>query len=146
MADSTNSNIADPLQAALNNVVDEFVQIELQRRQFGNRYTKKQAPNEPINDFQKSLVPFVRTMIKRTTNGFTYSGKENLSSKPTLFIGNHRDIALDALFLNYARYLEGFKTVRIAIGDNLLDGRFFEKLMRLNKSFVVYRNIKGIKA
>ena len=103
------------------------------------------SSSNSINDFQKSLVPFVRTMIKRTTNGFTYSGKENLSSKPTLFIGNHRDIALDALFLNYARYLEGFKTVRIAIGDNLLDGRFFEKLMRLNKSFVVYRNIKGIK-
>jgi hypothetical protein len=56
LADSTNSNIADPLQAALNNVVDEFVQIELQRRQFGNRYTKKQAPNEPINDFQSISI------------------------------------------------------------------------------------------
>ena len=112
---------------------------------FKYTFSRYFSSSNSINDFQKSLVPFVRTMINRTTNGFTYSGKENLSSKPTLFIGNHRDIALDALFLNYARYLEGFKTVRIAIGDNLLDGRFFEKLMRLNKSFVVYRNIKGIK-
>lgn len=112
---------------------------------FKYTFSRYFSASNSIIDFQNSLVPFVRTMIKRTTNGFTYSGKENLSSKPTLFIGNHRDIALDALFLNYARYLEGFKTVRIAIGDNLLDGRFFEKLMRLNKSFVVYRNIKGIK-
>ena len=41
--------------------------------------------------------------------------------------------------------MEGYKTVRIAIGNNLLDGGFSEKLMRLNKSFVVHRNIKGIK-
>jgi hypothetical protein len=47
--------------------------------------------------------------------------------------------------LNFARFVEGQKTVRIAIGDNLLDSGFFEKLMRLNKSFVVHRNIKGAK-
>ena len=35
--------------------------------------------------------------------------------------------------------------MRIAIGDNLLDGGFAENLMRLNKSFVVHRDIKGIK-
>ena len=35
--------------------------------------------------------------------------------------------------------------MRIAIGDNLLDGGFAEVLMRLNKSFIVHRNIKGVK-
>ena len=34
-------------------------------------------------------------MINKTTDGFTYSGVENLTEKPTLFIGNHRDISLD---------------------------------------------------
>ena len=84
-------------------------------------------------------------MIERTTDGFTYSGVENLNIKPTLYISNHRDIALDSLFLNFARYKEGMPTVRIAIGDNLLDSGFFEKIMKLNKSFVVHRNIKGAK-
>jgi hypothetical protein len=84
-------------------------------------------------------------MIDKTTDGFSYSGIENLTEKPTLFIGNHRDISLDPAFLNYLLYTQGLNTVRIAIGDNLLDDGYAETLMRLNKSFVVHRNIKGVK-
>ena len=84
-------------------------------------------------------------MVQNTTDGFSYSGLENLSDEPTLFIGNHRDISLDAAFLNYLLYLQKMKTVRIAIGDNLLDGSFAEVLMRLNKSFIVHREIQGAK-
>ena len=112
---------------------------------FKRTFTKSFKSSQTIEEFQKNLVPFVERMIYRTTKKFTYSGIENLSSKSTLYVSNHRDIALDSLFLNYVRFLEGYKTVRIAIGNNLLDGGFFEKLMRLNKSFVVHRNIKGIK-
>ena len=84
-------------------------------------------------------------MILNTTDGFTFSGIENLTDKPTLYIGNHRDISLDAAFLNYLLYIKNLSTVRIAIGDNLLDGDFAETLMRLNKSFIVHREIKGVK-
>ena len=84
-------------------------------------------------------------MIENTTQGFTVSGEENLLNKPSLFIGNHRDISMDAAFLNYALYLNDTKTARIAIGDNLLDRGYAEDLMRLNKSFVVHRNIEGVK-
>ena len=98
-----------------------------------------------IDDFQKRMAPLVESMIASTTDGFTFSGMENLTEKPTLFIGNHRDISLDAAFLNYLLYLNKLNTVRIAIGDNLLDGGFAEILMRLNKSFVVHRDIKGVK-
>ena len=112
---------------------------------FKRTFTKSFKSSKTIEEFQKNLVPFVERMIDRTTKKFTYSGIENLSSKSTLYVSNHRDIALDSLFLNYVRFLEGYKTVRIAIGNNLLDGGFSEKLMRLNKSFVVHRNIKGIK-
>ena len=91
------------------------------------------------------MAPLVESMIAKTTSGFSYSGEENLSDRPTLFIGNHRDISLDPAFLNYLLYSESYRTVRIAIGDNLLDGGFAENLMRLNKSFVVHRDIKGIK-
>ena len=98
-----------------------------------------------IDQFQDCLAPLVAKMIDKTTDGFTYSGVENLTEKPTLFIGNHRDISLDPAFLNYLLYTQGLNTVRIAIGDNLLDNGYAETLMRLNKSFVVHRNIKGVK-
>ena len=98
-----------------------------------------------IDQFQDCLAPLVTKMINKTTDGFSYSGVENLTEKPTLFIGNHRDISLDPAFLNYLLYTQGLNTVRIAIGDNLLDGSYAETLMRLNKSFVVHRNIKGVK-
>lgn len=112
---------------------------------FRKTFVKSFGNSKSIEQFQNNLAPYVEEMIKRTTDGFSYSGSKNLSSRPTLYISNHRDIALDSLFLNFARFVEGQKTVRIAIGDNLLDSGFFEKLMRLNKSFVVHRNIKGVK-
>ena len=98
-----------------------------------------------IDQFQDCLAPLVKKMIDKTTDGFTYSGVENLTEKPTLFVGNHRDISLDPAFLNYLLYTQGLSTVRIAIGDNLLDDGYAEMLMRLNKSFIVHRNIKGVK-
>ena len=101
--------------------------------------------SDSIESFQNSLAPIVEEMIKRTTSEFTISGIENLNSIPALYISNHRDIALDSLFLNIARYRQGLSTVRIAIGDNLLNGKFSEKIMRLNKSFIVHREIKGVK-
>lgn len=42
----------DPMMEAMINRVDNFVQVELQRRQFGNRYTKQERAGEPIADFQ----------------------------------------------------------------------------------------------
>ena len=98
-----------------------------------------------IDQFQDCLAPLVTKMIDKTTDGFTYSGVENLTEKPTLFVGNHRDISLDPALLNYLLYTQGLSTVRIAIGDNLLDDGYAEMLMRLNKSFIVHRNIKGVK-
>ena len=89
---------------------------------FKYEFSRQFSSITSIKEFQNSLVPFVEKMISKTSDGFTYSGLENLSHKPTIFIGNHRDIALDPLFLNYLLYLEGYKTARIAIGDNLLDG------------------------
>ena len=117
---------------------------------FTNNYVKKKfhqqfSSCDSIEAFQDAMAPFVLKMIENTTDGFSYSGLENLSDKPTLFIGNHRDISLDAAFLNYLLYENNTKTVKIAIGDNLLDGSFAESLMRLNKSFIVHREIKGVK-
>jgi hypothetical protein len=117
----------------------------LGRLLFRFKFNKYFGSSKTIKDFQENISPFFIDMIKSSTDGFTVSGEENLTDKPTLFIGNHRDIALDAAFLNYTLFSKDFKTARIAIGDNLLDGDFAEDLMRLNKSFVVHRSITGIK-
>ena len=42
----------DVFEMSLNNRVENFVQIELQRRQFGNRYKKTPQPGEPVGDYQ----------------------------------------------------------------------------------------------
>jgi glycerol-3-phosphate O-acyltransferase len=83
-------------------------------------------------------------MIDKTTTGFTVSGLDQLDpKKPCLFMSNHRDIALDPAFVNYALYHNGHDTVRIAIGDNLLTKPYVSDLMRLNKSFIVKRSEKA---
>ena len=111
----------------------------------GWKFNKLFSKCNSIGDFQDRMAPLVKSMINSTTDGFSHSGIENLTDKPTLFISNHRDISLDAAFLNFLLYSHKLNTVRIAIGDNLLDGGFAEILMRLNKSFVVHRDIKGVK-
>ena len=117
-------------------VIESFI-----RCKFKNSF---QSVNS-IKEFQASLAPYVQAMIDRTTDGFTFSGEQNLSNRASIYIGNHRDIALDAAFLNFLLYQQNRDTVRIAIGDNLLDSSFAEILMRLNKSFIIHRDIQGIK-
>jgi hypothetical protein len=72
------------------------------------------------------------------------SGLESLDTdRAYLFISNHRDIAMDPAFTNYALHRAGHETLRIAIGDNLLTEPWVADLMRLNKSFIVQRSASG---
>tara|TARA_R110001592_G_scaffold63585_11_gene194927 strand:+ start:15216 stop:16379 length:1164 start_codon:yes stop_codon:yes gene_type:complete len=97
-----------------------------------------------VADFQHVIKRYMDTMIEDHTSSFTVSGLEVLgSSAAYLFISNHRDIALDPAFVNYALYHHERDTVRIAIGDNLLSKPFAADLMRLNKSFIVQRSARG---
>jgi len=93
-----------------------------------------------IDEMQAVVGNYMRHMISSTTTRFTYSGLENLDAdKNYLFVSNHRDIAMDPAFVNWALFSENFHTVRIAIGDNLLSKPFSSDLMRMNKSFIVKR-------
>lgn len=95
-----------------------------------------------INDLQAQLSSYVGDLIGNTTSRVTQSGLENLNkSDAYLFISNHRDIVFDPMVVNYLLFHNGFNTTRIAIGDNLLSNRVFAAMMRLNKSFVVRRNM-----
>jgi hypothetical protein len=93
---------------------------------------------------QDRIEPYVDNTIERATDGVTYSGVERLKPGTAyLFLANHRDIVMDPAFVNYAVYHAGLPTPRIAIGDNLLQKPFVSDLMRLNKSFIVHRNLAG---
>lgn len=96
------------------------------------------------DDFQKIvMLPFLEKLEKETTSGLTVGGLENLDNNESYtFITNHRDIVLDASFLNLNFLRSGRKTTEIAIGDNLLIYDWIDNLVRLNKSFIVRRNLK----
>lgn len=99
-----------------------------------------------IDEMQDVVGEYMVHMIASTTTQFSYSGLENLdATKSYLFVSNHRDIAMDPAFVNWALYCEKFKTVRIAIGDNLLSKPYVSDLMRMNKSFIVKRSVVGVR-
>jgi len=97
-----------------------------------------------VKTMQGVIALYMDKMIEKTTSRVTHSGLDSLSrDKAYLFISNHRDIAMDPAFVNYMLYHAGFETLQIAIGDNLLKRPFVTDLMRLNKSFIVKRSVKG---
>jgi len=108
-------------------------------------YLRRQtATIDTVARFQQLVEKYMNAMIVSSTSDFTVSGLERLDpAQPCLFISNHRDIALDPAFVNYALYASGRDTVRIAIGDNLLTKDYVSDLMRLNKSFIVKRSARG---
>ncbi|MBD5299057.1 MAG: acyltransferase [Bacteroides sp.] len=94
------------------------------------------------HDFQhKVMFPFLEMLAKTTTSGITLGGVKYYN--PSLcytFLTNHRDIVLDASFLNLAFLRRGMPTSEVAIGNNLLIYDWITDLVRLNKSFIVKRN------
>ncbi|MFZ6045263.1 1-acyl-sn-glycerol-3-phosphate acyltransferase [Pseudomonas sp. CR3202] len=109
-----------------------------------HRLRREFASIDSVAKLQDRIEPYVDNTIGRATDGITYSGVERLKPGTAyLFLANHRDIVMDPAFVNYAVYHAGLPTPRIAIGDNLLQKPFVSDLMRLNKSFIVHRNLAG---
>ncbi|PJC87352.1 acyltransferase [Vibrio sp. HA2012] len=97
-----------------------------------------------VNDVQMEVKKYMDQTLDTTTDGVTYSGLDKLDPNTSyLFISNHRDIAMDPALVNYGLYQSAHKTVRIAIGDNLLKKPCATDLMKLNKSFIVKRSAKA---
>jgi len=97
-----------------------------------------------VRTMQDVIAEYMDKMIHDTTTELTNSGLEHLKhDRNYLFISNHRDITMDPAFVNYMLYHGGHDTLQIAIGDNLLKKPFVTDLMRLNKSFIVRRSLKG---
>ncbi len=94
-------------------------------------------------DFQVNIMyPFLEMLAKKTTNGISDTGIEHIDiNKSYTMITNHRDIVLDASFMNLSLLRRNYRTTEVAIGNNLLIYPWIEDLVRLNKSIVVKRDV-----
>lgn len=94
-------------------------------------------------DFQLLIMrSFLEGLTQKTTRGLTEGNFETLDkTKSYTFMSNHRDIVLDASLLNLLLIYHGMNTSEIAIGNNLLIFDWISDLVRLNKSFIVKRNL-----
>ncbi|MBN1651078.1 MAG: 1-acyl-sn-glycerol-3-phosphate acyltransferase [Bacteroidales bacterium] len=93
--------------------------------------------------FQELLIfPAAKVAIDRSMEQFTISGLENLNPEDNyLFISNHRDIVLDSTLLYYVLYQNGYKPGQVAIGDNLLSSELVTDIVKMNRTFIVKRNL-----
>jgi hypothetical protein len=99
-----------------------------------------------VKEFQEVISYYAKRIVDETMTEFVFEGLENLEVGGTyLFVGNHRDIAGDSMLVDYALWLNQRDTVRIAVGDNLVQRQFATDLMKLNKSFFIRRSEEGAK-
>lgn len=119
----------------LESLVEKLVQFDLWRRL---RRIKT------IDQFQRKIIidQVLEYIVKKTVASVTSSGDENLDpDQPYLYISNHRDIAMDSALLNYVMVKKNKRIAEIAFGDNLLMNDFVSDLIRINRSFIVRRQL-----
>ena len=99
-----------------------------------------------VEDFQLNFIIKVIQKIRQVSvTAISVGGVESVDyNKSYLYLTNHRNIVLDAAFLNLALFEnneEEFKSTGIAIGDNLLAIPWVRHMARVNKSFIVKRGL-----
>ena len=81
-------------------------------------------------------------LVGESSTEFTVSGIEKIEKGVGyFFISNHRDIFLDSILLNSTLNNNNIPTCHCAFGDNLVINKFVENFLRLNKGFIVKRNL-----
>lgn len=98
---------------------------------------------ESTQAFQAEIVSKILIrVLAQSSEGLTTSGFGKLDKdKPYLFISNHRDIILDTSLINFSLFNFGLILTASAIGDNLLKQPFIYTLSRINRNFLVHRNL-----
>jgi 1-acyl-sn-glycerol-3-phosphate acyltransferase len=105
---------------------------------------RKLSQIKTIDEFQVKIVGdlLLNWVIAHSIDELSSSGLENLSQdRSYIFISNHRDIVLDSALLNYTLHHAGHKVPYIAFGDNLLVNELVSDLIRVNKAFIVKRDL-----
>ncbi len=96
-----------------------------------------------IRDFQINFAYHaIKKILEKSSDGLTTSGFEKLEPNTAyFFISNHRDIILDTSLLNVCLHEHGLVMTASAIGDNLVKKDFLLMLSKLNRNFLVQRNL-----
>ena len=94
-------------------------------------------------DFQKAFCyPFLKDLLQKASKGISFGHEAIDTHKRYTFVSNHRDIVLDSALLDVLLIEAGWETTcEIAIGDNLLKLPWVKDLVRLNKAFIVERDL-----
>jgi len=96
---------------------------------------------ETKDSFQAQfMMPMLHLFLQKKECNLTFSGLENIK-QPAILLSNHRDIVTDPAFLQYILMSNGFNTTQIAFGNNLVAADWILAFLRLNKSFIVKRNL-----
>lgn len=94
-------------------------------------------------DFQKAFsYAFLSDLLAKKSNGISNNFDDVDTTRRYTFVSNHRDIVLDSALLAKQLLDAGFTTTcEIAIGDNLLRLPWVKDMARLNKAFIVERDL-----
>lgn len=94
-----------------------------------------------VQEFQERIMlKAIQSIIAKTSTGLSVEGFEQLdSSRRYMFVGNHRDILLDAAILQVILNQYGHDTSEITFGNNLMQGQFTIDIGKINKMFRIDR-------
>ncbi|MBQ0115015.1 MAG: acyltransferase [Bacteroidales bacterium] len=98
------------------------------------------------HEFQSVVMcKIIDGLLEKTHTALSSSGLEAIDKEtPYTYVTNHRDIVLDSAHLCYLLIGDDREACEIAIGNNLLVYDWIERLVRLNRSFIVKRNLGRI--
>ncbi|MBA5792199.1 1-acyl-sn-glycerol-3-phosphate acyltransferase [Flavobacterium sp. xlx-214] len=96
-----------------------------------------------IKDFQSKIIYHtLQRVLANSSEGISSTGFEKIDPDTSyLYISNHRDILLDTSFLNVLLLEKGKVMTASAMGDNLVKKKLFLDLAKLNRNFMVKRNL-----
>ena len=98
-----------------------------------------------IDEFQQLVMSkLVEWVLDHTAHNFSYDGIANIDSqKKFLALSNHRDIILDPAITQLVLFRNGIPMTEIAVGDNLIQSKSIEYLIRSNRMIKVMRGISA---
>jgi 1-acyl-sn-glycerol-3-phosphate acyltransferase len=135
------------IQAALQSIANEPMLQGIMKFTFPDHSPEQQlellADIRSTDDFQRRIIYHaLLKVLAMSSEGLSTSGFEDLDPQtPYLFISNHRDIILDTSLLNVALLEHQLIGTASAIGDNLVKKPFLNILSKINRNFLVLRNL-----
>ena len=99
-----------------------------------------------IDEFQKLVMRrAIKWVLDTSVHNFSYDGIANIQGIDGKFLAmsNHRDIILDPAITQLVLFQNGIPLTEVCVGDNLLQSKAIEYLIRSNRMIKVIRGISA---